>query len=156
MTQITLMKTDRSQRRPEATHQKLVEEELTGKIISAFFEVYNALGYGLLEVLYSRALEIALRRRGLRVDREFPIEVFFQNQQIGVQRLDMLVEGRVVVEIKATSKLVDADRRQLMSYVTVANLPVGLLLHFGPRPSFQRVLGGRKPSRHECDPTSSE
>ena|SRR5690349_24736708 len=71
------MKTDRSDENREAKHQKLIEEELTGKIISAFFEVYNALGYGLLEILYSRAMEIALRRRGLRVDREFPIEVFF-------------------------------------------------------------------------------
>jgi len=132
----------------------LIEEELTGKIIGAFFEVYHALGFGLVEVLYSRARDIALRRRGLYVDREFPIEVFFEEQQIGVQRLDFVVEQKVVVEIKASHKLVDADRRQLLSYVTVANLPVGLLLHFGPVPSFERVVGGRRPNARRSGPPS--
>ena len=152
---ITRMKPDRSYGNGDSQRRKLLEEELTREIIGAFYEVYNALGFGLLESLYGRALEIALRRRGLRVDREFPIEVFFQGQQIGVHRLDMLVEQRVIVELKASHKLIYADRRQLMSYVTVANLDVGLLLHFGPRPAFQRVLGGRRPNVKRGNPNSS-
>ena len=75
---ITRMKPDRSYGNGDSQRRKLLEEELTREIIGAFYEAYNALGFGLLESLYGRALEIALRRRGLRVDREFPIEVFFQ------------------------------------------------------------------------------
>jgi len=154
--QIALMNSDRSYTTDDSCRPVLLEEDVTREIIGAFYEVYNALGYGFLERIYSRALEIAIKRRGLTVELEFPIEVFFQGQQIGVHRLDMLVQGRVVVENKSTRKLVDADTRQLRSSVTAANLAVGLLLHFGPRPSFHRVLGGWRPMQKESDPNISE
>jgi len=125
---------------------------LTREIIGAFYEVYNALGYGFLERLYKRALEIALRRRGLTVEREFPIAVSFQGQEIGHHRLDMFVERRVVVEVKSTRQLTDADRRQLLSGVNAANVEVGLLLHFGPNADFRRILGRRRPNGGRSDP----
>jgi len=93
------MKTDRTYNNEDSQRRKLLEEKLTREIIGGFYEVYNALGFGFLEILYSRALEIALRRRGLRLDREFPIEVFFRGQQIGVHRLDTLVEQPDIVEL---------------------------------------------------------
>ena len=131
--------------------QQLIEEELTRKIIGAFFEVYNALGFGFLESIYKRALEIALRRRGLLVEREFPIEVFFGGESVGFHRIDLLVERRVIVEVKATHKLAYGDRLQLMNYVTAMNQEVGLLLHFGPRPDIKRVLGGWRPEQTRSD-----
>lgn len=120
--------------------QEFVEGELSREIVGAFYDVYNALGPGFVESIYSRALEIALRDRGLHVEREFTVQVLFRDRQVGVHRIDMLVERRVVVENKATHRLADANLRQLLSYITAANVELGILLHFGPRANFYRVL----------------
>ncbi|HEU4993490.1 MAG TPA: GxxExxY protein [Gemmatimonadaceae bacterium] len=122
---------------------QLVEKELSYLIVAAFFEVYNELGFGFLESLYARALEIALTKRGLTVQREFPVPVYFQGQQIGFHRLDMLVDGRVVIEIKSTELLPPIAKRQLRSYVTATKLDLGILLHFGLKAEYHRVLGAR-------------
>jgi GxxExxY protein len=134
---------------------KLVEQALTHEIIGGFFEAYNELGFGFRESIYKRGLEITLRRRGLVVEREFPVEVFFQGTQIGFHRIDMLVEGRVIVEAKATHKLRYADKLQLMNYLAAMNLEVGLLLHFGPTAQFVRVLGPRRSIVQRRDPENS-
>jgi GxxExxY protein len=97
-----------------------------------------------LESIYARALEIVLKSLGLRVEREYPIAVHFEGQQIGFHRVDMLVEGRIIVEIKSTERLAEAAKRQLRSYVTAANLELGLLLHFGPKPNSYRILGRQR------------
>ena len=123
------MNPDRPYRRGGSSRLHLVEEALTHEIIGGFFETYNELGFGFRESIYKRGLEIVLRRRGLLVEREFPVEVFFQGTQIGFHRIDMLVEGRVIIEAKATHKLVYADKLQLMNYLAAMNLEVGLLLH---------------------------
>lgn len=135
---------DRPYRRGGPSRLHLVEEALTHEIIGGFFETYNELGFGFRESIYKRGLEIVLRRRGLLVEREFPVEVYFQGIQIGFHRVDMLVEGRVIVEAKATHNLAYADKLQLMNYLAAMNLEVGLLLHFGPTARFVRVLGPRK------------
>ncbi len=118
----------------------LVERELSYRIISAFFEVYNALGYGLLESLYVAALVIALKARGLRVDREVWVPVYFRDQLIGNQRLDLVVEDRIIIEVKSTELLSKAGARQLRSYLTASKRRLGLLLHFGPTAQFHRIL----------------
>jgi GxxExxY protein len=156
MALITRMKPDRPIKIQNSSRIKLLEEELTRAIIGAFYEVYNALGFGFLESIYKRAMEIALQERQLIVDREFPVEVFYHGQQIGFHRLDMFVNRRVVVEIKAKHALAYADKLQLMNYLTAMNLEVGLLLHFGPKPEFKRVLGGWRPGLQRSDPASSE
>jgi GxxExxY protein len=140
------MNADQSHPHEGSKRVKLLEEDVTREIIGAFYEVYNALGFGFLESIYKRALEIALRKRGLRVDREYPIRIFFDGQQIGFHRVDILVDRRVVVEVKARYKLLDADRRQLINYLTAMNLDVGLLLHFGPKADFKRILRGWRES----------
>lgn len=117
---------------------------MSRQIVGAFYDVYNALGFGFLESIYARALDIALKERGLRVDRELPVEVFFHGRQVEVHRLDMLVDRRVIVEIKSSHKLAEANLRQLLSYVTATNMALGILLHFGPHATFHRVLCGRK------------
>src|SRR5690242_2558586 len=143
---------DRPYRRGSSSHVKLLEETLTHEIIGGFFETYNELGFGFRESIYKRGLEITLRQRGLVVEREFPVEVFFQGIQIGFHRVDMLVNGRVIIEAKATHKLRYADKLQLMNYLTAMNLEVGLLLHFGPTARFVRVLGPRKLIPPRSDP----
>ena len=122
------------------TSHSLIERELTGSVIGAFFEVYNALGYGFLEHLYMSALEREMLVRGHRVAREALVRVMYKGAELGTQRLDMLVDEKLVVEAKSTYKLSDAAPRQLYNYLRATNLEVGLLLHFGPRPRFYRLI----------------
>ena len=124
----------------EDDHGRLIDGELTRIIIGAFFKVYNAMGYGFLESVYSRALYIELRNRDLRVEREVGTIVYYEGQPVGRYRIDLLVEGRVVVEIKAAKVLAPEHRRQLLNCLRCSNLDVGLLLHFGPDPKFYRVI----------------
>jgi GxxExxY protein len=139
---------NQSPARPRPT---LIEKELSHTIVGCFFEVYNEMGYGFVESLYARALEITLRGRGLWVDREYPVIVAFRGQPIGFQRIDMLVARRVVVELKSTERLAESARRQLRSYVTALGLELGILLHFGPVPRFHRELRGRRATRGRLD-----
>jgi GxxExxY protein len=119
---------------------RLVDEELTGQVIGAFYTVYNKLGYGFRESVYSRALTIELRRCGLRVDREVSFTVYYEGEVVGRYRIDHLVEGRLVLEIKAGKLLAPTDRDQLLNGLRASNHEVGLLFHFGPRPAFYRVV----------------
>ena len=118
----------------------LIEGALAGSVIGAFFEVYNELGFGLLEQVYVRALEVELRLRGHHVGREVGVAVHYKGVEVGAQRLDMLVDGRLVVEAKSTHGIHSAATRQLYNYLRATNLDVGLLLHFGPRPRFYRIV----------------
>lgn len=83
----------------------LIEEKLTGAIINSFFYVYNQLGYGFLESIYAEALARTLVKRGHTVAREVPVVVYFDGEAVGLQRVDMIVDGRVIVELKSTHDL---------------------------------------------------
>ena len=132
---------------------QLIEQDLTGQILSAFFATYNALGYGFLESPYANALVIELEAKGLAVRREVPVELFHRNRKIGFYRIDLLVNDKVIVELKSSETLADVDRRQLLNYLRAAKINVGLLLHFGPSPSFNRVVWNGK--RVVVDPALS-
>jgi GxxExxY protein len=119
---------------------ELVEEQLTRSVIGAFFEVYNTLGFGFLEHIYVMALERELLGRGHRVAREVSIHVTYKEHVIGVQRIDMIVDEKLIVETKSTSELPVAARRQVFNYLRATRLEVGLLLHFGLEPRFHRLF----------------
>jgi len=121
----------------------LIEEELTASIIGAFYEVYNTLGFGFMEHIYVMALERELRARGHHVERELSVRVMYKGELLSSQRLDMVVDGKVIVETKSTFDLHKAARRQLHNYLKATNLGVGLLLHFGPTASFYREIRTR-------------
>ena len=126
---------------------RIIEKELSFLIVRAFFEVYNELGFGFLEQIYARALEIVLRRMGLQVEREAPIPVFFQGEQIGYHRVDMLIEGRILIEIKASERVTEVAHDQLRNYLSAfrhsgRDVTLGLLLHFGQKARFHRHLPG--------------
>ena len=125
---------------PSRRHRELVHADISGAIIGAFYEVYNELGFGFLESIYARALEKVLRRDGHQIDREFPITIHFQGDVIGFHRCDMIVDGRVIVEIKATESLSDAPKRQLRNYLSALHFELGMLLHFGPKANYYRIL----------------
>jgi GxxExxY protein len=116
----------------------IVGEELTSSVIAAFFAVYNTLGFGFLEHTYIQALELELSWRGHRVARQVAVPIFYKGVELSGQRLDMLVDDVLVVEVKATYQLSNVAQRQLFNYLCASGLPTGLLLHFGPQPQFFR------------------
>ncbi|MEO5816433.1 MAG: GxxExxY protein [Gemmatimonadaceae bacterium] len=133
----------KQKRQDQTDSGELLEKELTGAIIGAFYETYNILDFGFLEAVYKSALACELRDRGLRVRREVPVQVFYKKNQVGWHRIDLLVEGRVVIELKATALLGPTDRRQLTNYLRGTRLDVGLLLHYGPEPEVHRLVSPR-------------
>lgn len=125
---------------------ELIEEALTGSVIGAFYEVYNLLGFGFLEHVYATALERELTTRGHAVTRECGVYVTYKGDRVATQRIDMIVDGKLVVEIKSTWRLHPAATRQVYSYLRGTNLEVGLLLYFGPEPGFFRLIHTNKKS----------
>ena len=118
----------------------LIEVELTRSVIGAFFEVYNTLGFGFFEHLYVMAVERELFARGHRVVRQVGVCIMYKGEELGTHRIDMLVDGKLVVETKSTYELHKAAHRQVYNYLKATNLEVGLLLHFGPEPKFYRFV----------------
>lgn len=127
-------------------------ERLTHSVIGGFFEVYNDLGFGFLEQIYVGALTVELRRRGHTVDLEVMSCVTYRGVEVGSQRLDMVVDNALVVEVKSTIDLHSSARRQLLNYLRSTRLDLGLLLHFGPKARFFRLISQQK----EVHPRESE
>ena len=121
----------------------LIERELTGRIIQCFLRVYNKLDIGMLESVYRNALVVELSRQGLEARTEVPINVVYGGVEVGFFRMDMLVEQKVAVEIKSTDLLAPTAKRQLLNYLRISHLDLGLLLHFGPEPRFYRFESPR-------------
>lgn len=119
---------------------RFLHSELTDRIIAGFYDTYDELGYGFLESNYTNGLALLLREAGLMVQREVPVEVLFRGTPVGLYRLDMIVEERVIVEVKASKAIGLADERQVQNYLKATSLEVGLLLHFGPSPAVRRFV----------------
>jgi GxxExxY protein len=112
--------------------------ELTKKNLGIFYEVYNELGHGFLEHVYARSMEHALTTAGLQVAREVPIAVWFRGLQVGDFKADLLVEGKVLLELKAARAVDVAFEKQLLNYLRATDVEIGLLLNFGDKPEFRR------------------
>ena len=110
---------------------KLIHEEVTYAIRGLLIEVYNALGPGFREETYKTALMVEARRRGLSLAREVPIDVRYAGQIVDSYRLDLVVENKVVLELKAVDELHPRFKAQLLSYLKASGLRVGLLVNFG-------------------------
>ena len=132
----------------------LIEADITAAIIGSFYEVYNTLGFGFLEHIYVMALERELIARGHRVDREVAVQVAYKGEELSNQRMDMIVDGKVLVETKSTLELHKSARRQVYNYLKATNLEVGLLLHFGPVASFYREIRS-SPNRKSAESAKS-
>jgi GxxExxY protein len=127
---------------------RLPERETTNEVIGAFFEVYNALGFGFLEHVYTMALERVLIGRGRMVGREVSVPVWFQGEILTSQRIDLIVDERVVVEVKSSHVLPPTAQRQTLNYLRATRLEVALVLHFGPKPRFYRLVQTNRDHRH--------
>ena len=140
----------------------LLHSDCTGRIIGAFFYVYNELGPGLVERAYCRALHAELGRRGCDARPQADLAIRYGSDRRVRFRADFVVDGKVVVEIKARSCLLQGHWAQLINYLRVSRLQVGLLLNFGPRPEFKRIVlsrGGVRTARptdcrHGANPRS--
>jgi len=118
----------------------LIEEEMTQSAIGAFYAVHNTLGFGFLESIYVRAMQVELEYRGHRVAREVPITIVYRGVEVGRHRLDLVVDDKLVLESKSSEKLQPDFRRQLLNYLKATDFEVGLFLHFGRRADFYRVV----------------
>jgi GxxExxY protein len=118
----------------------LIEERRTHSIIGAFYDVYRALGFGFLENVYVLALERELLARKHKVAREVSVPILYKGYELCTQRLDMIVDDRIIVETKSIWDLNPIAHRQLYSYLRNTKLEVGLLLHFGRQPAFYRLV----------------
>lgn len=117
----------------------LAEEKLVHSVVGAFYDSFNQLGHGFREIVYAAAIEKELLRRGHRVQRECGIQVIYRGEPLIWQRMDFVVDDRVILEIKAGGHLPNDATRQLFNYLRATNLQVGLLLHYGMKPRFYRV-----------------
>jgi GxxExxY protein len=115
-------------------------EEITEKIIQAFYKVYNTLGYGFLEKVYLNAMFIELKQMGLKVDKEKRILVYYFGNIVGDYNADLIVEDIIAVELKAIEMLVNENELQLINYLKATNIEVGLLLNFGKKPQIKRKI----------------
>lgn len=126
-------------------------EEITEKIIQAFYKVYNTLGYGFLEKVYLNALFIELTALGFQVEMEKRILVYYFGKVVGDYNADLIVEDVVAVELKAIQVLVPENERQLVNYLKATKIEVGLLLNFGKNPQVKRKIfdNDKKPMLRE-------
>jgi GxxExxY protein len=115
-------------------------KEVTAKIIGVFFEVYNELGYGFLESVYQKSLGLALQGAGLQACWPISIPVWFRGQHVGHFEGDMLVDKCVLLELKAVRYLDGSHQAQLLNYLKATDVEIGLLLNFGIKPEFKRLL----------------
>lgn len=113
---------------------------MTEKIIGAFYAVYNGLGFGYLEKVYENAFMIELRKIGLAAVQQKPIQVYYEGTIVGEYYADILVEGKVLVELKTASSLTVEHEAQLFNYLKATNTEIGLVFNFGPKASFKRKL----------------
>ena len=123
-------------------------QELTKRIIGVFFEVYNELGHGFLESIYQEAMEIALTSCGLSITPQMPVPVYFRGRQIGDFRADLIVEQIVILELKAARTLDPAHEAQLLNYLRATDIELGLLLNFGSKPQFKRLIYDNERKSH--------
>ena len=109
----------------------MLYEELTSQILSACFEVSNELGNGFLESVYENALLVALREKGLETQSQVPLKVQFRGQQVGNFVADIVVSGKVLLELKATKAIASEHVAQTLNYLKATGMEVGLLVNFG-------------------------
>jgi GxxExxY protein len=121
-----------------ADYQDFKYRELSDRVIKIFYKVYNNLGYGFLEKVYENAMMIELKKEGISSISQSPVRVFYDDKIVGEYYADILIDNKVIVEIKASKSLVEEHEAQLLNYLKATDIEVGLLLNFGPKPEIKR------------------
>lgn len=118
----------------------LLHKSITDAILKVYYEVYNELGYGFLEKVYQNAMYFELKSLGYKVEAQKQIKVYFKKQLVGEYYSDLLVEDKVIVELKATELIINVHVAQIMNYLKATPIEVGMLLNFGEEPEFKRII----------------
>jgi len=118
----------------------MLHEEISGLILESFYKVYNTLGFGFLEKVYENALMIELRKRGIECRQQQHIEVFYEKERVGDYYADIIVENKVILELKAAKSIAEEHEFQLLNYLKATKIEIGLLLNFGRKPEFKRKI----------------
>lgn len=135
------MNADREKEKGTQGAEQFVHGELSGRIIKAAFHVSNTLGCGFLEKVYENALVVGLKQMHLDVAQQVPVRILYLDQTVGDYIADVIVERKVLVEVKATAEDHPVYVAQTLNYLKATGLPVGLLLNFGrPRLSYRRLV----------------
>lgn len=117
--------------------------DITEKIIGASYDVMNTLGSGFLEKVYENALKFELENKGLKVESQKPLNVYYKNHIVGEYFADLFVENSVIVELKSSNRLIEIHEAQLLNYLVASKKKIGLLINFGkPRIEIKRVMNG--------------
>lgn len=112
----------------------------TDKIIKAFYNVYNKLGYGFLEKVYEHAMMIELPKHGLKCQNQYPIKVYYDNKSVGEYFADIIIDDIIILELKAAESLCEEHECQLVNYLKATDTEVGMLLNFGKTPQIKRKV----------------
>lgn len=118
----------------------LLHKQITDDILKVFYDIYNELGYGFLEKVYQNAMYFELKNKGYKVEAQTPIKGYFMGQLIGEYYSDLLIENKVIIELKACDLLMNVHVAQLMNYLKATKIELGLLLNFGEEPEFKRII----------------
>jgi len=117
----------------------MLYEDITAKVLEACFEVSNTLGIGYIESVYENALFVVLTQKGIKVERQVPLKVKFRDVIVGDFKADMIVEGKVLLELKAVETLAKEHYAQLLNYLKTTGIEVGMVINFGnPRLQYRR------------------
>lgn len=119
---------------------RLLFPEVGRRVLTAFYQVYNTLGFGFLEKVYENALASKLRKNGHYVQQQVPVRVYFEGEVIGNYFADIVVDKCVIIEVKAADALHEAHEAQLINYLRATSIELGFLINFGEKPEFRRKV----------------
>jgi len=124
-----------------AKEENFIHKELTYKIIGCAMKVHRELGYGFLEKVYENALMVLLEKEGIKARQQYPISVYFENKVVGEYFADILVEDKVLIELKAIERTANTHYAQLLNYLKATKIRLGLLINFAPRKlEYERII----------------
>lgn len=126
-----------------------LHSDLTGKILKSFFNVYNTIGFGFPEKIYENALIIEFKKAELSYEKQKSIRVYYENEIIGSYFADLIVEDKVIIELKAVEMIIAQHEVQLVNYLRATSVEVGLLLNFGPEPQYKRKVLSNEFKKHQ-------
>ncbi len=132
------------------TRMEMLHGEITTKVIKAYYKVYNELGFGFLEKVYQNALYLELISMNLFCEKQKQVKVYYGENIVGEYFADIIVNGCVIIELKAKEVLIEEHELQLVNYLKATQIEVGLLLNFGKKPEFKRKLFTNDLKKNSC------
>ena len=127
----------------------MLHEQLSSSILNCFYTVYNTLGHGFLEKVYQNALALEFNRRELLAEKQRQINVYYDGVLVGEYFADIVVNGCVILELKAADGIAPEHEAQLINYLKATDMELGFVLNFGPNPQFiRRIFTNDKKSNH--------